>query len=674
MSKKRAHGDFWCKRNTVSQIINKVIFKYIMLLLLCFASSVVLVACVHLYFQNLTQKLEKNAQNTYAKIDIARHLKEEISELHIAFLELTVATRSKLLREQKIQRIREQIHEAEAHIAIINHGGVFEKKLFAAEQTKLAITYLAHQNSNGSLMLNISLSPIFDAIDTISRLLSFRDLYIETNDPKLHPLVSEIRSFNANIFLLFDDTETMITTMILSEYSNLETLKAQNQEEHARYTLLEIIILLLSAIVIVSVIYKILGQIINLYKELENQLYVDALTKLKSRTRLLKDIKEAKNPAIVLIDINSFRTINELYGVDVGNEVLVRFARMLREFAKNRDFKVYRISGDEFVFFKDVARADPVGCANLLDTFFENTKNNQIFIDSLGESLYLDLSVGASFEKDNPLGTADVALNHAKQQHKPYVIFHKELDALQEIAQGALWKKKIIAGIQNDAFLPFFQPIVDKNGTVVKYEALMRFTQQNGKTSYISPVEFLDIACKTRHYNEISQMTLLKSLHVSFDRHIDVSLNLNYQDILNRPLHALLKEQIIEMGIAEHIVFEIVESQNIQNYGLLKAFMAEFRVLGVRFAIDDFGTGFSNFSHIIELSPDYIKIDGSLIKNLDTDKTSYELVKAIVFFSKELGIQTVAEYVHSEEVFNAALGLDIDLFQGYYFGAPQREI
>ena len=483
----------------MSQIINKVIFKYIMLLLLSFASSVVLVACVHLYFQNLTQNLEKNAQNARAKIDIARHLQSEISELHIAFLELTAGTRGKSAREQKIQRIREHIHEAEAHIAVVNHGGVFEKKLSTTEESKVTISYVAQKSNDTSLALDITLTPIFDAIDTISRLLSFRDLYIETNDPKLHPLVSEIRSFNSNIFLLFDDTENKITTMILSEHTNLETLKAQNKEEHARYTLLEIILLVLSAIVIVSVIYKILGQIINLYKELENQLYVDALTKLKSRTRLLKDIKEAKNPAIVLIDINSFRTINELYGVDVGNEVLVRFARMLREFAKNRDFKVYRISGDEFVFFKDVAHADPVGCANLLDTFFETTKNNQIFIDSLGESLYLDLSVGASFEKDNPLGTADVALNHAKQQHKPYVIFHKELDALQEIAQGALWKKKIISGIQNDAFLPFFQPIVDKEGTVVKYEALMRFTQKNGKTSYISPFEFLDIACKTRN-------------------------------------------------------------------------------------------------------------------------------------------------------------------------------
>jgi len=656
----------------VSQIINKVIFKYIMLLLLSFASSVALVIGVHVYFKNLGQQLDKKTQNSYAKIDIARHLQDEIAQLHIAFLELTAGTRSKRIREEKVEKIRQKVHEAETHIAILNYGGLFEKKLSDEEQKKLSITYNAPKNGDTSLPLTIELAPVFDAIDAISRLLGLRDLYIETNNPRLNPLVAEIRSFNANIFVFFEYIEETIGALIVEEHRNLEKLEAQNEEERTQYTLLEIILLSLSVIIIVGVIYRIVRQIINLYKELENQLYVDALTKLKSRVRLLKDIKESQNPAIILIDINAFRTINELYGVEVGNEVLVRFARTLREFAKNRDFKVYRISGDEFVFFKDVLEPNLAQCTHLLDTFFETTKNNQIFIDSLGESLYLDLSVGASFEKDNPLGTADVALNHAKQQHKPYVIFHKELDAIQEIAQGALWKKKIIAGIQNDAFVPFFQPIVDKEGTVVKYEALMRFTQKNGKTSYIAPFEFLDIACKTRHYNEISQMTLLKSLHVSAQKQIDVSLNINYQDILNKPLHALLKEQLMELSIAHHVVFEIVESQNIQNYSLLKEFISEFRALGVRFAIDDFGTGFSNFSHIIELSPDYIKIDGSLIKHLDTDKTSYELVKAIVFFSKELGIQTIAEYVHSKEVFDVALELNIDLFQGYYFGAPQE--
>ena len=440
------------------------------------------------------------------------------------------------------------------------------------------------------------------------------------------------------------------------------------------YNALETTILLLSALIVIGIIYKILQQIISLYKELENQLYIDGLTKLKSRNRLLKDIKDATNPAIILIDINSFRSINELYGVDVGNEVLMRFASLLRDFAKNRDFRVYRISGDEFVFFKDSVQPDIHTCTKFLDALFERLKSNRIYVTSLDEMLYIDITASASFNKENPLGTADIALNRAKALHQPYVIFHGELDSIQEVAYRALWKKKIVNGLQADAFLPFFQPIVDRDARIVKYEALMRFRQENGKISYIAPFEFLEIASKTRHYNEISQMTLLKSLKACAEHEIVVSLNLNYHDILNKPLHTVLKEFILEKGIAKRVIFEIVESQDIKDYSLVSDFFAEFEALGVRFAIDDFGTGFSNFSHICELNPDFIKIDGSLIRNLDTDKKSYELVKAIVFFSKELGIKTIAEFVHSKEVFDIAHSLGVDFFQGYYFGAPKETI
>lgn len=404
---------------------------------------------------------------------------------------------------------------------------------------------------------------------------------------------------------------------------------------------------------------------------LKNQLYSDELTKLRSRVCLLEDIKKAHNPSVILIDINSFRTINELYGIEVGNEVLVVFSTMLEAFARTTDFAVYRTAGDEFVLFKDTQEGDDI-CGNFLSSLFEMAEKTPIHVSLLGEALYLDISVGASCEKDNPLATANIALHYAKERYKPYCIYDNEIDAFKEILYGAKWKKKIRIGIQEDAFLPFFQPIVDKHKTVVKYEALMRFAELNGETSYVAPFHFLDIAIKTRYYGEISQMTLLKSLHVCAVQKITVSLNLNYHDILNEPLKELLKQTISEKKIAKRVIFEIVESENIQDYKILKAFIEEFKLLGVRFAIDDFGTGFSNFSHIFELTPDFIKIDGSLIKNIDTDKKSYELVKAIVFFCKQLDIQTVAEFVHSKEVFEVALSLGIDFFQGYYFGKPKQ--
>lgn len=121
------------------------------------------------------------------------------------------------------------------------------------------------------------------------------------------------------------------------------------------------------------------------------------------------------------------------------------------------------------------------------------------------------------------------------------------------------------------------------------------------------------------------------------------------------------------------LVFEILESENLSDYDFLEEFVLKYKKLGVKIAIDDFGSGYSNFIRIIRLKPDYLKIDGSLIKNIDKDNNSYEIVKSIIAFSKTLNIKTIAEYVHSEEIFNLLLELDVDEFQGYYFGKPDED-
>jgi EAL domain-containing protein (putative c-di-GMP-specific phosphodiesterase class I) len=121
------------------------------------------------------------------------------------------------------------------------------------------------------------------------------------------------------------------------------------------------------------------------------------------------------------------------------------------------------------------------------------------------------------------------------------------------------------------------------------------------------------------------------------------------------------------------LVFEILESENLSDYDFLEEFVLKYKKLGCKIAIDDFGSGYSNFIRIIRLKPDYLKIDGSLIKNIDKDNNSYEIVKSIIAFSKTLKIKTIAEYVHSEEIFNLLLELDVDEFQGYYFGKPDEE-
>ncbi len=150
---------------------------------------------------------------------------------------------------------------------------------------------------------------------------------------------------------------------------------------------------------------------------------------------------------------------------------------------------------------------------------------------------------------------------------------------------------------------------------------------------------------------------------------------MSFKDILNYEFIDYLDNVLEKLKFEDRnrLVFEILESENLSDYDFLEEFVLKYKKLGVKIAIDDFGSGYSNFIRIIRLKPDYLKIDGSLIKNIDKDNNSYEIVKSIIAFSKTLNIKTIAEYVHSEEIFNLLLELDVDEFQGYYFGKPDED-
>src|SRR5262249_36964972 len=117
-------------------------------------------------------------------------------------------------------------------------------------------------------------------------------------------------------------------------------------------------------------------------------------------------------------------------------------------------------------------------------------------------------------------------------------------------------------------------------------------------------------------------------------------------------------------------VVEILESEGIENYREVKQFLTMIKAAGVKVAIDDFGTGYSNFDHVLKLNVDYIKIDASLIQHLDTDRNAQIIVKTIVGFSRELGLKTISEHVHTQAVLNATKELGVDYSQGFFLGRP----
>ena len=403
-------------------------------------------------------------------------------------------------------------------------------------------------------------------------------------------------------------------------------------------------------------------------KEIEKKLYYDDLTGLLNRYSFFKDIHNIELPILFMLDINKFKLINEIYGSKVGSRVLKEFALFLMKFAQRRNYRVYRLSSDEFILWDNVSFIDYEKYEQDLKDFFQQLNNFTVQLNN--DAISIEVTIGISTSQHDAFESAKIALEYAKQNKKQYAMYSKAIDKRQEEQNALLWKQRIKEAIANNNIVPVYQAIVNKKSQVVKYETLMRLYDEETK-ELILPQYFLDISMKTGLYPQLSSFIILEALQKIKDFSQCLSINFTYSDIKNRLFTEkieLFLQQNIEVGPLA--VFEITESESIENYNEVKEFISRFRKYGVRFAIDDFGSGFSNFEYILEIEPEYLKIDGSLIKHIDEDKKALILVRAIVQFSHELGIKTIAEFVHSKKIFSILKSLNVDEFQGFFFHKP----
>lgn len=409
-------------------------------------------------------------------------------------------------------------------------------------------------------------------------------------------------------------------------------------------------------------------EVIKRTDELNKKLHFDELTGLYSRYSFFEDTKKMKVPILFIIDINKFKIINEIYGVSTGSIVLKDFADFLLKFIDNSSYRAYRLSGDEYALLDNVDYIDTEKYERDLADFFKLLKAFRVYLGD--DTISIEATIGISTSQEDAFECAKVALDYAKTQRKAYAIYSTKIDKRDEEKSALVWKDIAKSAIEDNRIVAVYQPIVDGDGTVVKHETLLRL-QEAQTNKLISPSFFLDIAIKTGLYDSLSSYIVFKGLRLLATSSHTISFNFTYGDIKN----SIFIDEIdmffkLSPQLAKRALFEITESENIESYNDVKKFIRRFRKYGVRIAVDDFGSGFSNFEYILEIEPDYLKIDGSLIKDIDSDEKSFILVKAIVGFSHELGIKVIAEYVHSELIFNMLKELGVDEYQGFYFSEP----
>jgi len=402
---------------------------------------------------------------------------------------------------------------------------------------------------------------------------------------------------------------------------------------------------------------------------------IDELTNLKSRAALLEDIENRKGEVLTLavLDIKSFKDINDFYGHKVGDELLQIIAVELKHFLENnckKNCEIYRIPIDIFAI---LSNANIENMKDRLEEFVKYLATKPINI--LDSHIYITATVGLSNSKNGKelYQNSDIALQYAKSHKNRSQIYNCELNLQKEIENNLQWTQRLNEAIYDDKVKAFYQPIINnKTLECEKYESLVRLIDEN--ENVISPFYFLDISKQTKLYSYLTKIVLEQSLETFQNNDLSFTINLSVEDFENERTVSLLMESLKDSNIAKRVVLEITESEEVKNFETTTSLITKFKNLGCKIAIDDFGSGYSNFNYLMQLQTDIIKIDGSLIKNLDNDYSSQSIVKAIVSFAKEMGIKTVAEYVHSKEIYDKVCEYDIDYSQGFYFGVPSDSL
>ncbi|BAK73871.1 GGDEF domain-containing phosphodiesterase [Arcobacter sp. L] len=408
--------------------------------------------------------------------------------------------------------------------------------------------------------------------------------------------------------------------------------------------------------------------LIHKSEELEKSLREDFLTKEGNRFKLLEDIKKSKRPSLALLDINRFGEINDFYGYDIGDEVLRIVAKTFRKFIGNK-YSLYRIYSDEFAILAD--NEDKEHFIRFIKQISDSLSLNPLKIK--GKEIYIQISYSISFEEKNTLKkTANMIKKYAKT-NKDVVIYDKNLEIEKIYEKNIMWTTKLKKAFENDNIVPYYQAIFNiKTNKIEKYEALVRLIDEDGIA--ISPYYFLDIAKKSKQYLKLTKRVIKKSFEYFKDKNFEFSINLTLEDIKSKSISTYILDMLVEYNIASKVVFEIVESEGIEDFVEVNSFIDKVRELGCQIAIDDFGSGYSNFEYLIKLNADYIKIDGSLIKDILINKNSEEIVITLVDFARRQGLKTIAEFVSNKDIFEKVKDLGIDYAQGYYISEPKIKI
>ncbi|WP_297888613.1 EAL domain-containing protein [Sulfurihydrogenibium sp.] len=408
--------------------------------------------------------------------------------------------------------------------------------------------------------------------------------------------------------------------------------------------------------------------ILNIFKKKEeDEKYIDKETGAYNRDYISVVEKDflKKKYAFILIDVDNMSNFVKVYGPEFASIILRDIVSLIKRIIREND-KIIRVGDDEFLILieKDENYVSILGIA---EKIVEKISINPFFIikDKVKITVSAGLHINADKDKsfEEAFKKVDKALLMAKNKGKNRVEIYKEnnfniFDKRLSDIKDAIAENRVIC---------FYQPIFNvQTFKTFKFESLIRIITSEKKL--ILPGMFLNLIKDTHIYKDLTKKVIEFNLSIISKKQIDVSINLLPSDIIDEDILKFLL--FIGKNFRKKITIELLESESIENYSILKEKINILKDAGYSIALDDFGSGYSNILHIVELNFDYLKIDGQIIRKIDKDNISYSAVKAIKGLAKELNIPTVAEFISSQEIFNKIKELDIDFGQGNFFKEP----
>ncbi len=429
---------------------------------------------------------------------------------------------------------------------------------------------------------------------------------------------------------------------------------------------------------------KLLQTIQDYYKRLEELSYKDPLTGLYNRRKfeelLEYEIYRAKRYnhefSILMIDIDNFKYINDTFGHPTGDLVLKEIASFILTNVRQSDIPA-RIGGDEFALI--LPETSPDNGLTVAE------KLRRLLCETPVSILSGDIKVQASFglasfpvngEKAQELLTAsDVALYRAKHMGKNKVIMleTEDKEVMMEMAVRGDFIKK---AIQQERVQPFFQPIVEiSSGKIYGYDIHARIKDEDGyilagqfirpatELGYIEEIDRIIFERSISLYHTIQQKSAITAPKLFFNASVERFFN---KDFVNDVIKTLNKYNVLP----ENIIFQITESEALPTINRFIELINSLKAHGVGFLLKDFGSGFSSFMYLKYLDVSYVKIEGSLIKNINIDRRDLVLVRHMVEMLQRFNIKSVASHVENIEVHKILRDMGLDFAQGFYYGYP----